>query len=59
MTPYEFIEGDCHYNTPIGQHQKALKRNIKILSAGREWEVLSYYLDTNSGCYVLDIEEKE
>lgn len=56
MRPIDFVTqlGD-DYNAPVGAVVEALEQPIIIRGFAREYEVLSYYFDEDSGRMVLDI----
>lgn len=58
MKPIEFIhfDGDSSPNTAAIEVYEALGKDIKILGASGEYEVLSYYI--SGGVMTLDIQIK-
>jgi hypothetical protein len=60
MTPIDFVvyEGNSSPNTPVYKIATAMACPIEILSVEDEWEVLSYYYNSDTGKMTLDIERK-
>jgi hypothetical protein len=58
MTPIDFVifEGDSTPNQPVYQIAEAMSKPIRIYSADKEWEVLSYHW--HEGHMTLDLKEK-
>jgi hypothetical protein len=59
MKPIDFIlfDGDSAPNQPVYQVTEAMQRDIRILGATCDYQVLSYYY--HEGQMVLEIEEDE
>lgn len=57
MTPLDFVSDFANgYNEPAGAIQGALKKPLTITDGAKEYEVLSYYFNSDTGQMVIDIQ---